>query len=79
MVQKWNLNKNNLTNVRGFGTLIQLKILSLDENKINSLSSASVKFLDSLQKPIQIFCVPSTSAADIYCDINTDLINSPYY
>ncbi|CAF3419903.1 unnamed protein product [Rotaria socialis] len=32
-----NLNNNSLTNVRGFGTLIQLKNLSLAENRISSL------------------------------------------
>lgn len=32
-----NLNNNNITNIRGFGTLIQLQILSLSNNQINSL------------------------------------------
>lgn len=31
------MNNNNLTNVRGFGTLTQLKNLSLAQNQINSL------------------------------------------
>ena len=34
-----NLNDNNLTNVHGFGTLIQLKILTLAQNQINSLGT----------------------------------------
>ena len=32
-----NLNNNDLTNVRGFGTFVQLKVLSLAQNQINSL------------------------------------------
>jgi Leucine-rich repeat (LRR) protein len=42
-----NLNNNNLTNVRGFGILTQLKILSLSQNQINSLDG--LQSCDSLE------------------------------
>jgi Leucine-rich repeat (LRR) protein len=42
-----NLNNNNLTNVRGFGTLLQLQILSLSQNQINSLDG--LQTCDSLE------------------------------
>ena len=41
------LDNNQLTNVRGFGTLIQLKILSISQNQLQSLDG--LQACDSLE------------------------------
>lgn len=58
------LNKNNFS-----------KTLDLTTNKINSLSDQTTKFLASLDKQVQIACVPSPQPDDNYCDTSVDLIN----
>ena len=58
------LNKNNFS-----------KTFDLTSNQINSLSEESYKFLDSLSKPVQVICVPSSNPTDNYCDNSVDLIN----
>lgn len=58
------LNKKNLS-----------MTFDLTTNKINSLSNETNTFLASLQKPVQIICVPSATPNDQYCPSTEDLIN----
>lgn len=51
------------------------KTFDLTNNKINSLSDESEKLLDSLNKPVQIYCIPASTPTDNYCDNSTDLLN----
>ncbi|WGL60924.1 Gldg family protein [Pigmentibacter sp. JX0631] len=51
------------------------KTFDLTNNKINSLSDESEKLLDSLSKPVQIYCIPASNPTDNYCDNSTDLLN----
>jgi hypothetical protein len=50
------------------------KTFDLTTNKINSLSDESIKFLDSLDKTVQIICVPSANPTENYCDKSADLV-----
>ena len=58
------LNKNNFS-----------KNFDLTTNKINSLSEESTKFLNSLTKDVQIFCVGAPNTQDNYCSENNDILN----
>lgn len=57
-------------NKKNFSTTIDLTT-----NKINSLSDQTTKFLTSLNKKVQIVCVPSATPNDNYCSESEDLIN----
>ncbi|MBX9704298.1 MAG: GldG family protein, partial [Silvanigrellaceae bacterium] len=46
----------------------------LTKNKVNSLSQETITFLSALDKDVEIFCVPSSSPVDNYCDSSRDLL-----
>lgn len=58
------LNKTNLS-----------KTFDLTTNKINSLTDETNKVLGTLNKQIQIYCIPGPNPTDNYCDNNVDLLN----
>lgn len=46
------------------------KTFDLTERKVNSLSDETLKFISSLEKEVEIYCVPSTNPGEDYCGEN---------
>jgi len=44
------------------------------QNKVNSLSDASLKFLKFLKSKVSIICIPSPDPTESYCDNSTNMI-----
>lgn len=49
------------------------KTFDLTEKKVNSLSTETVKFLESLQKEVRIYCIPAMDPRENYCGENLHL------
>lgn len=59
-----------ILNKKNFSTTFDLTT-----GKINSLSEQTTQFLKSLNKPVQLICVPSATPNDTYCSDHEDLLN----
>lgn len=49
------------------------KTIDLTERKVNSLSEETTKFISTLDKDVNIYCIPSMEARERYCEENAYL------
>lgn len=74
-----------LSSIVGIAVIIGLAILlnkprfsttfDVTQNKVNSLSDASLKFLKSLKSKVNIICIPSPDPNENYCENNANLVD----